>query len=313
MSLVGGTGGTSSNGVHGGDGGTVAGTVSVTPGETLTVIVAGNGSSGSGRIGGAGGYGGGAGGAGDPNSDGLWGSGGGGASSVYEGSTPLVVAGGGGGDGFSSQGGGAGQKGAGGQENCPGGGAGTQTGPGTGASFDGYSGSSGAGIYGGGGGIFEENSLAWFGGGGGGAGYYGGGGGVGSGGGGGSSYPPADVTGFDTTSTPSVTITYSFAIATTSLPNATPGAPYGPVTLTTENAGVSTSPYSTTFKWTKVSLPKGMKLLSAGVLYGTPNKKLPAGASSVTIEVTETVTTLEGKKHIKTKTTVEATIPLTIN
>jgi hypothetical protein len=107
-----------------------------------------------------------------------------------------------------------------------------------------------------------------------------------------------------------------FLISTTSLPNATPGTAYGvvtPVTLTTQEAGISTSPYATTLKWKKVTLPKGLKLSSAGVLSGTPSKNLPAGASSITVKVTETVTTLSSKnKKVKTPTTVQATIPLTI-
>jgi hypothetical protein len=104
----------------------------------------------------------------------------------------------------------------------------------------------------------------------------------------------------------------SFGIATTSLPNATPNSPYGPVTLQAAGLGVSANPYTTTLKWKKVTLPKGMKLSSAGVLSGTPNKNLAAGPSSVTVKVTETVTTLNGRRKVKTKTTAEATIPLTI-
>ena len=70
----------------------------------------------------------------------------------------------------------------------------------------------------------------------------------------------------------------------------------------------------TTLKWKKVILPKGLKLSRAGVLSGTPNKRLAAGPSSVTVQVTETVTTLNIKNRpVKTKTTVQATIPLTIN
>jgi hypothetical protein len=103
-----------------------------------------------------------------------------------------------------------------------------------------------------------------------------------------------------------------FQITTTSLPNATPGAKYGPVTLTTQNVAVSTSPYVTSLKWKKVSLPKGLKLSKTGVLSGTPGKKLTGGLSSVKVQVTETVTTRHGKKKVKTKTTVQATIPLTI-
>ena len=85
------------------------------------------------------------------------------------------------------------------------------------------------------------------------------------------------------------------------------------MTLQAANLGTSTSPYTTTLKWKKVTLPKGLKLSSAGVLSGTPSTKLVAGPSSVTVQVTETVTTLNGKKNVKTKTTVGATIPLTIN
>jgi hypothetical protein len=104
-----------------------------------------------------------------------------------------------------------------------------------------------------------------------------------------------------------------FAIVIPTLASATPGKPYSPpVTLQATNLGVSTSPYTTTLKWAKVTLPKGMKLSSVGVLSGTPNKHLAAGSSSVTVKVTETVTSLKGKRKVKTLTTVQATIPLTI-
>jgi len=103
-----------------------------------------------------------------------------------------------------------------------------------------------------------------------------------------------------------------FTISTSSLPSASPGVAYGPLTLQETGAGTSTSPYATTFKWKKIALPKGLKLSKDGVLSGTPNAKLAAGPSSVTVQVTETVTTLNGKKKVKTKTTVQATIPLTI-
>ena len=125
---------------------------------------------------------------------------------------------------------------------------------------------------------------------------------------------PAPATQWDTTQTPSVTITTTdFYIATTSLSAATPGTAYGPVTLQAAGLGTSTSPYATTLKWKKVSLPKGLKISKGtGVLSGTPSTKLKAGQSSVEVSVTQTVTTLNGKKKVKTKTTVEATIPLTI-
>ncbi len=103
-----------------------------------------------------------------------------------------------------------------------------------------------------------------------------------------------------------------FTITTSSLPSATPGLAYGPVALQEAGAGTSVSPNVTTLKWKKVTLPKGLRLNSAGVLSGTLNKKLAAGPSSATVQVTETVTTLNGKKKVKTKTTVQATIPLTI-
>jgi lysophospholipase L1-like esterase len=104
-----------------------------------------------------------------------------------------------------------------------------------------------------------------------------------------------------------------FAIAPTALPDATPGAAYGPVTLTARNAGISASPFTTTLKWARVTLPKGLRLSSTGVLSGTPNRKLSPGATSVTVQVTEKVTTLSGTKKVKTRSTVQATIPLTIN
>ncbi len=101
-----------------------------------------------------------------------------------------------------------------------------------------------------------------------------------------------------------------FGVTTTSLPNAFPGRPYGPVTLQADGLGVSVSPYVTTLKWKKVNLPKGLKLSSAGVLSGTPRAKGTLG-SSVTVQVTETVFTLNGKKKVKTTTTVQAMIPFT--
>ena len=105
----------------------------------------------------------------------------------------------------------------------------------------------------------------------------------------------------------------SFGITTGSLPNARPGTPYGPVTLHAAGLGVSDSPYTTTLKWKKLSLPNGLKLSSAGVLSGTPSKKLVAGPASVTVQVTETVTTRNGRKKVKTTTPVQATIPLNIS
>jgi len=120
-------------------------------------------------------------------------------------------------------------------------------------------------------------------------------------------------------SLPVATGPVAFGISTASLPGATRGQLFGPVGLQAEGVGVSASGYTTTLKWAKGAvtrparaLPKGLKLSSAGVLSGTPSTKLAAGASSIAVKVTETVTTLNGKKRIKTKTTVAAIIPLTI-
>ncbi len=162
------------------------------------------------------------------------------------------------------------------------------------------------------------------GGGGGGGGYWGGGGGSALngyptipvdftfGGGGGASYPsPATV--WDTTATPSVTISTSgFGIITTGLPSATSGVAYGPVTLQAANLGTSTNPYTTTVKWFGAELPKGLTLSSTGVLSGTPSTNLRPGPYSVVVQATETVTTLSGRTKVRTPMTVQVGMPLTI-
>jgi hypothetical protein len=301
ITAVGGTGGASPFG-PGGGGAIVSVPASVAPGDSLSVTVGANG--GGWQTAGPGGPGEGSGG----SSTGP-GGGGGGGSAVYDAATPLVIAGGGGGGGNypGANGGNADQNGSG--PSGSGGGTGTLlSGPGLGGG--GASFADGSGMNGGVGGLGGGGA----GGGGGGGGYFGGGGGGFSvgGGGGGASYPAA-ATDWDTTATPSVTITVTpFSIATSSLTAATPGTAYGPVTLQAVNPDASTSPYMTTLKWKKITLPKGLKLSSTGVLFGTPNKKLAAGPSSATVQVTETATTLNGKKKVKTKTTVQATIPLTI-
>ena len=100
----------------------------------------------------------------------------------------------------------------------------------------------------------------------------------------------------------------SFGIATSSLPPITPGVGYGPVQLI---AGGATP--RATLKWSKgAALPRGLKLLSSGVLFGTASSKLRAGTAIVVLAVTETVITVEGTKRVKTKTIVRATIPLAI-
>ena len=297
ITAVGGSGSAAANVVGlvpGGEGGIITSNVSVTPGELLVATVAANG-----RAGGAGAGNGGI---------GLDGSGGGG-SAVFGNGNVLVVAGGGGGAAGNDSGGNADQDGGG-----PfGGGQGTLNGPGAGGEVGGSHGFSsyGSGMNGGGGGV-DDNA-------GGGGGYFGGGAAYFGGGGGGSSYPGAS-TQWDTTETPSVTITTSdtvilpsgFYISTSSLPLVASASPYGPVTLQATGLGVSDSPYTTTVKWFGAELPKGLKVSSDGVLSGTPNPKLLAGSYSVVVQATETVTTLNGTKNVKTNTTVQSTIPLNL-
>jgi hypothetical protein len=292
----------------------------VIPGARLMVTVAQNGVNSLGNQPGAGGSGDGSGGGGGGANlyEAEDGGGGGGASAVYVGTNALVVAGGGGGGGgLHGADGGAAGKAARFESICNGGGgAGSQTRGGAGGVchnpvLPGGPGGSGSGHDGGAGGqAGNPVNGREVGGGGGGGGLFGGGGGQADGGGGGSSYPAADATGFDFSERPSVTIsTLDFYIATGGLPPATPGTAYGPVALQVANEGTSTSPYTTTLKWKKVTLPKGLKLSTAGMLSGTPKASL-AAPTSVTVQVTETVTTLNGKsKPVKTKTMVQATIP----
>ena len=88
--------------------------------------------------------------------------------------------------------------------------------------------------------------------------------------------------------------------------------PYGPVTLHTGGAGKSAPGYATTLRWSPFALPKGLTLSSAGVLAGTLSSNLLPGTTAVTVQVTETVTTLSGTRKVETKTTVQATTRLTI-
>ena len=105
---------------------------------------------------------------------------------------------------------------------------------------------------------------------------------------------------------------HGFSITTSSLPAATRNVAYTPFTLSLAAVGVSAPGYTTTVKWTKVTLPKGFVLSATGVLSGTPNKKLIPGSNPVTVKATETVTTMNGKKKVKTVTVVTVTIALTV-
>ncbi len=81
----------------------------------------------------------------------------------------------------------------------------------------------------------------------------------------------------------------------------------------TADVGVGGVGNSGTMTITDSTVSGNAATIPAGVLSGTPNKKLAAGPSSVTIQTTETVTTLRGTKKVMTKTTVQATIPLYLN
>jgi lysophospholipase L1-like esterase len=81
----------------------------------------------------------------------------------------------------------------------------------------------------------------------------------------------------------SIAYLVGFGITTTLLPNGTVSMPYGPVAL----QAVGQEP-GATLKWKKLSLPRGLKLSSAGVLTGSPNKKLaPNQNYTVSVQVTE--------------------------
>jgi hypothetical protein len=188
-------------------GGRATAAVSVTPGETLQVLVGGAGDDAPNAGLGAGGFpDGGDGGSGGTNAGG---GGGGGSSSILRGTDALVVAGAGGGGGGGGQSNGQGDGGAGGGTgengaNVPTGAQGGQSGGNGGAGGNGVgagdAGESGAALKGGAGGDSPDNNQ---GGGGGGGGAVGGGGGGassannpngGGGGGGGSSSGPSGVT-----------------------------------------------------------------------------------------------------------------------
>ena len=116
-----------------------------------------------------------------------------------------------------------------------------------------------------------------------------------------------------------VSYVQGFAITIPVLRTGNPGGSYGPVTLQAIGTGASAPGYVTTLTWTKGAvvapnraLPKGLILSSNGVLTGTLATTVSPGPATVTVKVTEVVTTLKGKKKVKTKKTAYATIPLTI-
>jgi lysophospholipase L1-like esterase len=104
----------------------------------------------------------------------------------------------------------------------------------------------------------------------------------------------------------------NLSVVTAALPEAVRGTTYGPVPLAAAGLGVSDGPFLTTLTWTKVALPRGLHLSRAGILSGVPGRHLAAGPTSVTVRVTETVTTVSGRVTTRTKTTVQSAIPLTL-
>lgn len=219
--------GAQGGGTAGGNGAVVSGTLSVSPGDIITMNVGGQGGNGPG----SGGYNGG--GTGQPSGVGFPSSGGGGGTSLSVNGVQTVVAGGGGGtgggDSFSS--GGAGGCGTGGNGTSPFGiggiGATTNAGGTGGPPWTPGGGTGGNGSLGQGGAGGIDIGFGNAPGGGGGGGYYGGGGGGsdnisitsfigGGGGGGGSSLVPAGMNCAQTgTGNGSVTITYTGGIAAT--------------------------------------------------------------------------------------------------
>jgi N-acetylneuraminic acid mutarotase len=221
VTLYGGAGGYSTTSYNGAPGGETTGTLSVTPGNTLTVIVAGAGGNGGSSSTGGGGYGGGGTGSG-PYGANYGGGGGGGASQILNGSTELAIAGGGGGGTYNGAAnntgyGGGTYGGSGSVSYGTAAGGGGQSGGGAGATYGGYSGSAGGSLTGGAGGTGSTSGSE--GGGGGGGGYWGGGGGEGSGydaGGGGSSLVPSGGTTTSGVQSGNGSVTISYSISTTS-------------------------------------------------------------------------------------------------
>ena len=101
------------------------------------------------------------------------------------------------------------------------------------------------------------------------------------------------------------------------LPTAVPGTPYGVspvVTLQVLGAVANSSTSTTTLKWTKVSLPKGMILSTTGVLSGTPNHALYSGTFALIVKVTESIRSTSVKPKPKSIIlTTQATISLSLS
>ena len=293
----GGGGGKNDSLGNGGSGARVNATISVTPGDRLTIYVGAGGGAGLGSSGNVGGSGYGAGGSGGAfygeGFGGGYGGGGGGSSAVVIGSTVALVAGGGGGGGNYYGGSAAGTIGGsggnGGGSCAVGGGGGNATGSGSAgttsgtgnptASSSGYTGHGGGGIYGAGG--------ASSGGGGGGGGYGGGGPGnwngpgygctLAGGGGAGGSYAPSGAVYGSASNAGGVATSGAggdgqVAIQFIAVPATVPGAPTDLVF-----SGVSTN--EMTLYWTPPASDGGSALLGYDVSVNSGTAVRVAGTS----------------------------------
>ncbi len=118
--------------------------------------------------------------------------------------------------------------------------------------------------------------------------------------------------GIDLPASQTFTLVDGFGVVPVDLAPATRGTPYVPAALSTYGVTPSASGYTTTLSWAKVALPKGLSITKAGVISGIPNAKLAAGPTTLTVKVTEQVTTVVKGKPVKTKSTAQITLSLTI-
>ncbi|MCC6370711.1 MAG: T9SS type A sorting domain-containing protein [Bacteroidia bacterium] len=278
----------------GGNGGAVAGVMTVTPGQVLQLYVGGLGSAGITSGPAAGGFNGG--GAGAFYSGSYAGGGGGGASDIrvspYALANRLVVAGGGGGGAYNSSttnydrgghgGGTTGQAGLSGSViggTAPGGG-GSPTSGGTGGFWSGYCTAFAGSLGNGGSGCTSSGNS----GGGGGGGYYGGGGGVWAGGGGGSNYTDPSITSVTHTqgvNSSSGTISFTLGVNGNMVNGivATPSVLCAGSTVTLSTGGLST------YTWSSAS----------GVISSTSSVAVtPSATSSYTVMATNSVGCVSG-------------------
>jgi hypothetical protein len=82
--------------------------------------------------------------------------------------------------------------------------------------------------------------------------------------------------------------------------------------LSAQDPGTSTKPYVTRLVWKALSLPKGLRLSSEGILSGRLESNLSPGTIKVNVQVTETVTTVSDHKKTVASTTVSAAVPFEV-